>query len=104
VRIFNRFKWSDANVTFSQDDNMNFKDKFDDQRTLLNYSLPFKEGYLSKLNPGTEVWVRKYFILQGKYLFFFPSKNHFEDKNVKILIIYKFIYYISLFPLNHKIN
>lgn len=96
VRIYNKFKWTDMEVTFTQDKGSKFTSKIDDKRALLDLHAPLKEGYLSKKDISTkraanDPWIRKYFVLQGRYLMFFNSREEFKDTSVSSISFHRFL-------------
>ena len=108
VRIYNKFKWKDVEISFTQDKRLKYTNKIVDQRDLLDLQAPFKEGYLSKRDISSnhianDPWIRKYFVLQGRYLMFFNSQQEFQDTSVKedalIKSLTKFISFCSFAPI-----
>lgn len=85
IRIYNNFKWTDSNVTFTESHHK-FVNKIEDQRILLDMHLSLKEGYFCKKDISAKKkrnpWTRHYFVLQGRYLMYFDSKAQFEDNSV----------------------
>lgn len=99
--IYNKFKWKDTEVSFSQDKNANFIFKYNDIRELLDFEGIWKEGYFCRkdISSGKFInndddsgdkrayveWQCKYVVMQGRYMMFFNSREEFEDDVNKVM-------------------
>lgn len=85
TRIINRFQWTDERIVWDVDD--------DEDRAMHQHapsSSAAVEGYLNKKDISLtkdqeDPWMRKYFVLDGAYLFYYENKqaaNQSRDKPV----------------------